>query len=96
MSVSIGPGMISTTRMPNGATSTRRLSPKAEAAAFEARYAEKKGTEAMIDDEVTVQTTDGWLARRVGMAAAVNETTPKTLVSNIRRQSSMLACSTGR
>ena len=50
----------------------------------------------MIDDDVMVQTTDGWFARRVGMAAAVSATTPKTLVSNMRRQSSMLACSTGR
>ena len=50
----------------------------------------------MIDDEVMVHTTEGWLARRVGMAAAVRATTPNTLVSNIRRQSSMLACSTGR
>jgi hypothetical protein len=37
MSVSIGPGRISTTRIPKGATSTRRLSPNADAAAFEAR-----------------------------------------------------------
>ena len=37
MSVSTGPGRISTTRMPKGATSTRRLSPNADAAAFEAR-----------------------------------------------------------
>ena len=50
----------------------------------------------MMDDEVMVQTTDGWFARRVGMAADVSATTPKTFVSNIRRQSSMFACSTGR
>ena len=43
-----------------------------------------------------VHTTDGWFARRVGMAADVSATTPNTLVSNIRRQSSMLACSTGQ
>ena len=49
-----------------------------------------------MDEEVTVQITDGWLARRIGMAADVSATTPKTFVSNIRRQSSMLACSTGR
>ena len=96
MSVSIGPGRISTTRMPNGATSTRRLSPKAEAAAFDARYAEKNGTAAMIDDDVIVQITEGRLARSVGMAAEVSATMPKTFVSNMRRQSSMSACSTGR
>ena len=50
----------------------------------------------MMDDDVMVHTTEGWLARKVGMAAAVSATTPKTLVSNIRRQSSTLACSTGR
>ncbi len=50
----------------------------------------------MIEEEVTVQITEGWFARRIGMAAAVSATTPKTLVSNIRRQSSILACSTGR
>ena len=50
----------------------------------------------MIDDDVMVHTTDGWLTRSVGMAAAVKATTPKTLVSNMRRQSSMLANSTGR
>ena len=50
----------------------------------------------MIDDEVMVHTTDGWFARSAGMAADVIATTPKTLVSNIRRQSSRLACSTGR
>ena len=32
--------MISTTRIPDDATSTRRLSPKAETAALVARYAE--------------------------------------------------------
>ncbi len=37
MSVSMGPGRISTTRMPKGATSTRRLSPNADTAAFDAR-----------------------------------------------------------
>ena len=50
----------------------------------------------MMDEDVMVQTTEGWFARRVGMAADVSATTPKTLVSNIRRQSSTLACSTGR
>ena len=37
MSVSTGPGRISTARMPKGATSTRRLSQKADTAAFDAR-----------------------------------------------------------
>src|SRR5579863_4415636 len=74
MSVSTGPGMISTARMPNGATSTRRLSQNADAAAFEARYAAKNGTAAIIDDDVTVQTTAGRLLRSVGMAAAVSAT----------------------
>ena len=41
-------------------------------------------------------TTAGWLARSTGIAAEVRATTPNTFVSNIRRQSSMLACSTGR
>ena len=50
----------------------------------------------MIDDELMVQTTDGRFARRIGMAAEVRPTTPKTLVSKRRRQSSILACSTGR
>src|SRR6185437_8535349 len=57
MSVSTGPGRISTTRIPKGATSTHRLSQKADAAAFEARYAEKNGTEAKMDDDVTLHTT---------------------------------------
>ena len=37
MSVSTGPGMISTTRMPEGDSSTRRLSPNADTAALVAR-----------------------------------------------------------
>ena len=38
MSLSTGPGMISTTRMPNGASSTRSVSFSALTAAFDARY----------------------------------------------------------
>ena len=57
MSVSIGPGMISSTRIPNCATSACSDSPIALTAALLDRYAPRNGTGASIDDDVTLQIT---------------------------------------
>ena len=57
MSVSIGPGMTSTTRMPNWATSACSDSPIALDGGLLDRYAPRNGTGARIDDDVTLQMT---------------------------------------
>ena len=68
MSVSIGPGMISSTRIPNCATSACSDSPIAVTAALLARYAPRNGTGASIDDDVTLQITPPPAARMSGIA----------------------------
>ena len=96
MSVSIGPGMISTTRMPNGATSARNDSPIAVTAALLARYAPRNGTGASIDEHVTLQITPPPPARMIGTARLVTSTRPNTFVSKSLRHTSAGMTSSGR
>ena len=96
MSVSIGPGMISTTRMPNCATSACSDSPIALTAALLARYAPRNGTGASIDDDVTLQITPPPASRMIGIARLVTSTSPNTLVSKSVRHTSAGITSSGR
>src|SRR2546423_15061343 len=96
MSVSIGPGMISTTRIPNCATSDASDPPIAVTAAFVARYAAMNGTGARVDDDVMLQITPPPVERMSGIARLVTSMRPNTLVSNNVRHDSMGITSTGR
>ena len=96
MSVSIGPGMISITRIPNCATSAASDSPSAVTAAFDARYVPRNGTGASVDDDVTLQMTPPPAARMIGTARFVTSTSPNTLVANSRCHDSSGMCSSGR
>ncbi len=96
MSVSIGPGMTSSTRMPNAATSACKDSPIAPTAALLARYVPRNGTGASTDDDVTLQITPPPASRMSGTARFVTSTRPKTLVSKSVRHASDGISSSGR